>query len=177
MYYHNTKTTNEPTASNNKSDRPQVNIWDTWKTLKYLNINDSFHLKDLEISKYKWESKARMSIKFCCLIFVNCGLFSFLNIKKVKILNENTVADGNVLCKRMHSNLWILKNNQLDPYVSRWLFVSLIIFKNLQLGVYSPLCILIRNILITAYFDTKWSIWVHFSFSRMRNSYPRQMTK
>ena len=23
------KTTNEPTASNNKSDRPQVNIWDT----------------------------------------------------------------------------------------------------------------------------------------------------
>ena len=93
------------TASNNKSDRPQVNIWDTWKTLKYLNIIDSFHLKDLEISKYKWESKARMSIKFCCLIFVNCGLFSFLNIKKVKILNENTVADGNVLCKRMHSNL------------------------------------------------------------------------
>ena len=36
-----------------KSDRPQVNIWDIWKTLKYLNINDSFHLKDLEISKYK----------------------------------------------------------------------------------------------------------------------------
>jgi hypothetical protein len=51
----------------------------------YLNINDSFHLKDLEISKYKRESKARMAIKFCCLIFVNCGLFSFLNIKKVKI--------------------------------------------------------------------------------------------
>jgi hypothetical protein len=49
MYSRNTKTTKEPTASNNKSDRPQVNIWDTWKTLKYLNINDSFHLKDLEI--------------------------------------------------------------------------------------------------------------------------------
>jgi hypothetical protein len=61
----NTKTTNEPTASNNKSDRPQVNIWDTWKTLKYLNINDSFHLKDLEISKYKRESKARWPIKMC----------------------------------------------------------------------------------------------------------------
>ena len=43
------------------------------------------HLKDLEISKYKRESKARMPIKCCCLIFVNCGLFSFLNIKKVKI--------------------------------------------------------------------------------------------
>jgi len=68
-----------------KSDRPQVNIWDTWKTLKYLNIDDSFHLKDLEISKYKRESKARMPIKCCCLFFVNCGLFSFLNIKKVKI--------------------------------------------------------------------------------------------
>ena len=25
------------------------------QTLKYLNINDSFHLKDLEISKYKRE--------------------------------------------------------------------------------------------------------------------------
>ena len=63
------------------------------------------HLKDLEISKYKTESKARMPIKFCCLIFVNCGLFSFLNIKSVKIENENTVADGNVLCYRIHSNL------------------------------------------------------------------------
>jgi hypothetical protein len=35
MYSRNTKTTNEPTASNNKSERPQVNIWDNWKTLKY----------------------------------------------------------------------------------------------------------------------------------------------
>jgi hypothetical protein len=53
--------------------------------LKYLNIDDSFHLKNLEISKYKRESKARMPIKLYCLIFVNCGLFSFLNIKRVKI--------------------------------------------------------------------------------------------
>jgi hypothetical protein len=29
IYSRNTKTTNEPTASNNKSDRPQVKIWDT----------------------------------------------------------------------------------------------------------------------------------------------------
>jgi hypothetical protein len=106
MYSCNKITTNEPTASNKKSDRPQVNIWDNWKTLKYLKINDSIHLKDLEISKYKRESKARMPIKFCCLCFVNCGLFSFLNIKKVKIINENTVADKkNVLYKRIHSNL------------------------------------------------------------------------
>jgi hypothetical protein len=84
MYSRNTKATNEPTAStNNKSDRPQVNIWDNWKTLKYLNINDSIHLKDLEIS-IKRESKAWMPIQFC-FFFVNCGLFSFLNIKKVKI--------------------------------------------------------------------------------------------
>ena len=100
----NTKTTNEPTASNNKSDWSHVNIWETWKTLKYLNINDSFHLKDLEMSKYKRESKARMPIKLYCLIFVNGGLFSFLNIC-VKIYNENTVADGNVLCYRIHPNL------------------------------------------------------------------------
>ena len=105
MYSRKTKTTNEPTASNSKSDRPQVNIWDTWKTLKCLNIDDSFHSKGLEISRYKWELKARMWIKFYCLIFVNCGLFSFLNIETVKIYNENTVADGNVLCKRIHSNL------------------------------------------------------------------------
>jgi hypothetical protein len=59
MYSRNAKTTNESTANNNKSDRPQVKIWDTWKTLKYLNENDSFHLKDLEISKYKRESKGR----------------------------------------------------------------------------------------------------------------------
>ena len=59
------------------------------------------HLKDLEISKYKRKSKARMPIKFCCLIFASCGFFSFLNIKKVKIYNENAVADGNVLCKNL----------------------------------------------------------------------------
>jgi hypothetical protein len=45
MYFRNTKTTNEPTASNNKLDRPQLNIWENWKTLKYLNINDFIHLK------------------------------------------------------------------------------------------------------------------------------------
>jgi hypothetical protein len=43
------------------------------------------YILKLEISKYKRESKAQMPIKFCCLIFVNCDLFSFLNIKKVKI--------------------------------------------------------------------------------------------
>ena len=105
-YSRNAKTT-QPTnrLQLNKSDRPQVNIWDTWKTWKYLNINDSFHLKGLEISKYKRESKARMQIKKFCLIFVNCGLFSFLNIEKVKIYNENTIADGNVLCKRIHRRM------------------------------------------------------------------------
>jgi hypothetical protein len=36
MYSRNTKTTSEPTASNNKSDRPQVKIWDTWKTVHIL---------------------------------------------------------------------------------------------------------------------------------------------
>ena len=40
-------------------------------------------LKDLEISKYKRESKALMPIKFCCLFFVNCGLFSWV-YKKVR---------------------------------------------------------------------------------------------
>jgi hypothetical protein len=30
-------------------------------------------------------------------------LFGFLNIKSVKIWNENTFVDGNVLCKRIRS--------------------------------------------------------------------------
>ena len=74
MYSRNTKTTNKPTASNNKSDKPHVKIWDTWKTLKYLNINDFFHLKDLEISKYKRESKGYWPITICRFMFVNCCL-------------------------------------------------------------------------------------------------------
>jgi hypothetical protein len=86
MYSRNTKTTNEPTASINKSDRPQVNIWDNWKTLKYLNINGSIHLKDLEIFKYKRESKARMPIKkyvyflsiVAYLVFWTLSVFSIL---------------------------------------------------------------------------------------------------
>ena len=53
------KLTNEPTATQ-QIRQTTVHTWDTWKTLKYLNINDSIHLKDLEISKYKRESKTRM---------------------------------------------------------------------------------------------------------------------
>jgi hypothetical protein len=76
MYSRNTKTTNEPTASNNKSDRPQVKICDTWKTLKYLNINDSFHLKyRKDVDRYK----------FVVLFLLIVVLFDFLNIKSVKI--------------------------------------------------------------------------------------------
>jgi hypothetical protein len=64
-----------------------LNLQNSLKCKYYLilDILVTVHLKDLEISKYKRESKARMPIKFCCLIFVNCGLFSFRNIKKVKI--------------------------------------------------------------------------------------------
>jgi hypothetical protein len=62
-------------------------------------------LKDLEISKYEGESKARIPIKCYCLMFVNCGLFTFLNIKRVKIYNENTVADGNVLKSSKKKNV------------------------------------------------------------------------
>jgi hypothetical protein len=56
MYSRNTKTTNEPTASNNKPDRPQVKIWDTWKTLKYLNINEN--RKDVD--RYKGVGMTRV---------------------------------------------------------------------------------------------------------------------
>jgi hypothetical protein len=39
------------------------------------------------------------------IYFLNETSACVLNIKKVNIYNENTVADGNVLCKRIHSNL------------------------------------------------------------------------
>ena len=41
-------------------------------------------------------------------------IFGFLNIKSVKIYNVKAFPDGNVLCKRIHSNVWMLRNNQLD---------------------------------------------------------------
>ena len=78
----NKQLTNQPQVITNQTDH---SLGEHLGHLKYLNINDSFHLKDLEISKYKRESKTRMPINFCCLISVNCGLFSFLNIKKIKI--------------------------------------------------------------------------------------------
>jgi hypothetical protein len=70
--------TNRPQL--NKSDRPQMNIWDTWKTLKYLNINDSIHLKDLDISKYKRELKARMPEKNVLIV----AYLAFWTLKREK---------------------------------------------------------------------------------------------
>jgi len=75
----------------------------------------SEHLGHFEIAKYKRESNIRMPIKMY--------LFIFVNIKRVKISNENTVADGNVLCKRIHSTL-----TGLVDY-----------FEESTLGVHSPL--------------------------------------
>ena len=66
---------------------------------------DLGHLKDLEISKYKRESKAQMPIIFCCLIIVNCGLFSFLNIEKVKIYIMKTLLQMEMYYVREYSPL------------------------------------------------------------------------
>ena len=55
MYSRSTKTTNEPTASNNKSDRPQG---EQLGQLKDLEISKYKRFYSLEISKYKRESKA-----------------------------------------------------------------------------------------------------------------------
>ena len=43
-----------------------------------------------------------MPITTYCFIVVNCVVFG---IESAKIYNENTVADGNILCKRIHPNL------------------------------------------------------------------------
>jgi hypothetical protein len=110
MYSRNTKTTNEPTASNNKSDRPQVNMWDTWKTLKYLNINDSFHLKDIEISNYKRESKGRWPMKIFVLFLLIVVLFGFLNIKSVKIYAIPYIFSTTLLLYKLDTLLLKQKN-------------------------------------------------------------------
>ena len=59
--------TNQPQVITHQTDH---SLGEHLEHLKYLNINDSFHLKDLEISKYKRESKTRMPIKFCRLILL-----------------------------------------------------------------------------------------------------------
>jgi hypothetical protein len=65
------------------------------------------YLKDFEISKYKGiESTCadnKLSLYFCYIVV----LFDFLNIKSVKIYNENTFADGNLLCNRLQASLII----------------------------------------------------------------------
>jgi uncharacterized integral membrane protein len=113
MYSHNTKTTNEPTTSNNKLDRPQVNIWDTWKTLKYLNINDPFHLKDLEISKYQRESKGRWPIQIVVLFLLIVVLFVFLNIKSVKIYAMPFIFSTTLVLYKLDTCTLLLKQKNL----------------------------------------------------------------
>jgi hypothetical protein len=54
------QTGKESTVSNYKSDRP------------YYIGEHLEHLKDFEISKYKWESNGRISMKSYRFIFVNC---------------------------------------------------------------------------------------------------------
>jgi hypothetical protein len=72
-----------------------MNIWDTLKTLKYLNINEN--------------QKYVCRLKYIILYFLIVVLFGFVNIKSVKkILKKTTAADENVLYKRIHSRLQIL---------------------------------------------------------------------
>ena len=96
MYSRNTKTTNEPTASNNKSERPQVKIWDTWKTLKYLNINEN--RKDVD------------QYKFVVLSLLIVVLFGFLNIKSVKIYTIPYIFATTLLLNKLDTLLLKQKN-------------------------------------------------------------------
>jgi hypothetical protein len=106
MYSRNTKTTNEPTASNNKSDRPQVKIWDTWKTLKYLNINENrkdvdrykfvvlFYIINVHIlvsSEHKLCQIWNTCILACILLFLNKCWYLFLQslLSRVKYTNHS----------------------------------------------------------------------------------------
>ena len=64
------QTTNELTTNNYKLDRPYMNIWDTWQTLKYLNINEN--------------RKYVCGLKYIILYFLIVILFGFVNIKNKK---------------------------------------------------------------------------------------------
>jgi hypothetical protein len=92
----NRKTTNEPTASNNKSERPQVNIWDIWKTLKYLNINEN--RKDVD----RW--------KFIVLFLLIVVLFAFLNFKSVNIYAMPFIFSTTLLLYKLDTILLIQNN-------------------------------------------------------------------
>ena len=96
MYSRNTKTTNEPTASNNKSDRPQMKIWDTWKTLQYLNINENRR----DVDRYK----------FVVLFLLIVVLFGFLNIKSVKIYAITYIFATTLLLYKLDTLLLKQKN-------------------------------------------------------------------
>jgi hypothetical protein len=75
---------------------------------------NSFHLKDLEISKYKRESKGRWPIKICRFIFVNCCLiwlskhFTWVLMRKKKPVISNT---GKFFC--FNNNVSNLYNNSV----------------------------------------------------------------
>ena len=88
MYSRNTKTTNEPTASNNKSD--------TWKTLKYLAMNEN--RKDVD--RYK----------FVILFLLIVVLFGFLNIKRVKIYDIPFIVATPLLLYKLDTLLLKQKN-------------------------------------------------------------------
>jgi hypothetical protein len=70
--------------------------------LKYLNINDSFHLKDLEISKYKRDSKGRWPIKMCRFIF-SSPVYSFWNIRR-KVLKFKKFDEKRAITPR-----WVIR--------------------------------------------------------------------
>ena len=60
IYSRNTNTANETAATYQIRQTTGEHLGH----LKYINTSDSFHLKNLKISKYKRESKARMPITF-----------------------------------------------------------------------------------------------------------------
>ena len=93
----------------------------TWKTLKYLTIDDYFHLKDLEISKYKRESKVRMPIQFYCLIFVNCGLFTVVKELRSKMLGQHPGYFKAVFLKK--TQIIIVSIYEYTVYIMFWVMM------------------------------------------------------
>jgi hypothetical protein len=124
MYSRNTKTTNEPTASNNKSDRPQVKIWDTLKTLKYLNINDFF---------FTWKTLKYLNLynKTPSKAIVNAA-FTWVLMLKMKPVISNT---GRFFCFNStvsYTYPWF------ENYDNFWLVKTPGIKKNIFPGVARP---------------------------------------